>query len=171
VVTYSCDDADSCSYRNSLVHLGALGPVARMRLRVVSDYRMQVYAFRGKCLPYILQHYLELAASCHSFTLGLNFATGDCTTWLRYKIQTSIASKSDDCLCGIVPSYASMLGCALEDEIPFYELGPDVPGGSSCFFFFFEVSNSDSPTKIFLCPILICDLFFHSENYKNCCLA
>jgi hypothetical protein len=129
LVTYSCEDSDNCSYRHSLLHLGALGPVSSMRLRLVPDYSMQVYAFRGACLPYVLQHYHALAASCHSFTLGLNFATGECTTWLRHKITSSYAGQCDNDSVPPPPADADMLGSALVRDVPFFELGPDVAGG------------------------------------------
>ena len=125
LVTYSCEDSDDCAYRNCLVHLGALGPVARMRLRLVPDYSMQVYAFSGKCLPYIIEHFHELAASCHSFTLGLNFATGECTTWLRHKLRNPV----EHAHVPAPPTDAARLGSALLHEVPFFELGRDVPGG------------------------------------------
>lgn len=130
LVTYSCEDSDDRSYRNCLVHLGALGPVARMRLRLVPDYSMQVYAFSGKCLPYIIEHFHELAASCHSFTLGLNFATGECMTWLRHKLRDVVAGEVQHAHVPAPPADATMLGSALLREVPFFELGPDVPGGS-----------------------------------------
>jgi hypothetical protein len=130
LVTYSCEDSDSFCYRNCLVHLGALGPVAHMRLRLVPDYRMQIYAFGGKCLPYVLQKFLELASSCHSFTLGLNFGTGECTTWLRHKLPCALADDPHDFRSPPPPDMHDMLGIALTEDAPFYELGLDVPGGS-----------------------------------------
>ena len=111
------------------MHLGALGPVAFMRLRLVPDYRMQVYAFRGKSLPYILENYLKLAASCHSFTLGLNFGTGECTTWLRHKIPSTPACASENDSDPVTSLDMDLLGDPLVGEVPFYELGPGVPGG------------------------------------------
>ena len=129
LVTYSCEDSDTSCFRSCLVHLGALGPVARMRLRLVPEYRMQVYAFRGKCLDYLIEHYLELASSCHSFTLGLNFATGECTTWLRHKLQSPLSSDSDNAHVPDPPADSSKLGSPLTCEVPFYELGPNAPGG------------------------------------------
>jgi len=130
LVTYSCEDSDDSCYRNCLVHLGALGPVARMCLRLVPEYRMQVFAFRGKCLEYLIEHYLDLAASCDSFTLGLNFATGECTTWLRHKLQSlPPPCDSDNARVPYPPNDASNLGSPLTCDVPFYELGPDVPGG------------------------------------------
>jgi hypothetical protein len=129
LVTYSCEDSDTFCYRHCLVHLGALGPVAHMRLRLVPEYRMQVYAFRGTCLPYILQNFLELASSCHSFTLGLNFGTGECTTWLRHKLPCALSSGSHVDPAPAPPPQQDMLGKALVENVPFYELGPDVPGG------------------------------------------
>ena len=129
LVTYSCEDRDNCCYRNCLVHLGALGPVAFMRLRLVPDYRMQVYAFRGKSLPYILENYFKLAASCHSFTLGLNFGTGECTTWLRHKIPSTPACASENDSDPVTSLDMDLLGDPLVGEVPFYELGPGVPGG------------------------------------------
>jgi hypothetical protein len=128
LVTYSCEDRDSFCYRNCLVHLGALGPVAHMRLRLVPDYRMQVYAFRGKCLPYILQNFVELSSSCHSFTLGLNFGTGECTTWLRHKLPCAHDCDPHDAPAPAPPA-DDALGSALMEKVPFHELGPDVPGG------------------------------------------
>jgi hypothetical protein len=100
-----------------------------MRLRLVPDYRMQVYAFRGKSLPYILENYLQLAASCHSFTLGLNFGTGECTTWLRHKIPSTPACASENDLDPVTSFDKDLLGDPLVGEVPFYELGPGVPGG------------------------------------------
>jgi hypothetical protein len=100
-----------------------------MRLRLVPDYSMQVCAFRGACLPCVLQHCHALAASCHSFTLGLNFATGECTTWLRHKITRSYAGECDSDSVPPPPAGADMLGSALVREVPFFELGPDVAGG------------------------------------------
>jgi hypothetical protein len=127
LVTYSCEDSDTSCYHSCLVHLGALGPVARMRLRLVPEYSMQVYAFRGQCLDYLIEHFLELASSCHSFTLGLNFATGECTTWLRHKLQSPLAG--DDAHVPDPPADSSKLGSPLTCEVPFHELGPDAPGG------------------------------------------
>ncbi len=117
LVTCSCEDSDNRSYRHSLLHLGALGPVSSMRLRLVPDYSMQVYAFRGACLPYVLQHYHALAA------------TGECTTWLRHKITRSYAGECDSDSVPPPPADADMLGSALVREVPFFELGPDVAGG------------------------------------------
>ena len=74
LVTYSCEDRDNCCYRNCLVHLGALGPVAFIRLRLVPDYRMQLYT-----LTYLTswRNILNwLRAVTVSFTVGLNFGTG-----------------------------------------------------------------------------------------------
>lgn len=164
LATYSREDSDDRVFRNCLVHLGALGPVASVRLRLVPDYSMQVYAFRGKCLPYLLEHYRELAESCHSFTLGLNFATGECTTWIRHKLQSPLASESQNAGVPQPPADSAMLGTALAHAVPFHELGPDVPGGAC-----HKRPSSSSLLRLRLRLPVSHPL--RSENYQNCSMA
>jgi hypothetical protein len=126
LVTYSCDDSDNRIYRHCLLHLSALGPVARMRLRLVPNYHVQVYAFRGNSLPFLIEHFLELATGFHSFTLGLNFGTDECTTWLRHKLHPPAGEYETS--VPALPACAAVLGSALVCKVSFHELGPEASG-------------------------------------------
>ncbi len=150
LVTYTCDDSDNRSYRHCLLHLGALGPVARMRLRLVPHYHVQVYAFRGNSLPYLIEHFLELATGCHSFTLGLNFATGECTTWLRHKFHPP----AGECETPVpvpaplrVQPCSALLSCAK--------------------FFFMSLALKPREVCVVCINVYMCPSPMSSENYKN----
>mmetsp|Transcript_13532 Transcript_13532/g.26655 ORF Transcript_13532/g.26655 Transcript_13532/m.26655 type:complete len:480 (-) Transcript_13532:5-1444(-) len=118
-IDFVTHDGEVCSYRRaedaefaaSVVHLGALGVVAKIGLDVVPAYNVDQRVYQSIELDRMLPQFEALARSVDSLTVGINFGQQVGLTWLRY-FDGGITPPASDMTLGGEPRH---------EPIPFYE--------------------------------------------------